>query len=151
MRTIIYAAALLAATSLAFASAPAAAQNMQLQPGDYVEVSGIDILPGGYIQYEEYLVTQWRAQQEFAKAQGWIKGYWVESNVNARDGEPDLFLGVVFASLPDAAEEARRTEAYRAHMRTTDAAQGAASRDRGAFRRVMGSMLLRQLRFPGAR
>lgn len=128
-------------------SAPAVAQNSPFTPGDYEEVSMIDITDGGGLEYANFLASTWRKNQEFAKSKGWITGYSVLANYNARPGEPDLYLVVSFSSMPDAAEDEKRAAAYREFMKATDAQLEAASGDRAKYRTVMGSFLLRQLKF----
>ena len=69
------------------------------------------------------------------------------TNVNSRPGEPDLYLVVSFTSMPDAAEDEKRAQAYRDFMKRSDADAEAASGDRAKYRTVLGSFLLRQLKF----
>lgn len=128
-------------------SSPAVAQNYPFTPGDYEEVSMIDITDGGGLEYANYLASTWKKNQEFAKSRGWITGYSVLSNVNSRPGEPDLYLVVSYTSFPDAAEDEKRNAAYREFMKQSDAQMEAASGDRSKYRTVMGSFLLRQLKF----
>lgn len=137
-------AALLAASAIA---APAMAQNSPFTPGDYEEVSMIDVTDGGGLEYANFLASTWRKNQEFAKSKGWITGYSVLANYNSRPGEPDLYLVVSFSSMPDAAEEEKRNAVYREFMKQSDAQLEAASGDRAKYRTVMGSFLLRQLHF----
>lgn len=146
MRKLMFAAMLAAPFAIAL-SAPAAAQNSPFTPGDYEEVAMIDISDGGGLAYANYLATTWKKNQEYAKSKGWITGYSVLSNVHNRLGEPDLYLVVSFTSLPDAVEDEKRNNAYREFMKQTDADAEAASGDRSKFRTVMGSFLLRQLKF----
>jgi hypothetical protein len=146
MRKLMFAAML--ATPLAVAlSTPAAAQNYPFTPGDYEEVAMIEVSDGGGLAYANFLATTWKKNQEFAKSKGWITGYQVLSNVNNRPGEPDLYLVVSFSSMPDAAEDERRTQAYRDFMKQSDADADAASGDRAKYRTVLGSFLLRQMKF----
>jgi hypothetical protein len=146
MRKLMFAAMLAAPFAIAL-STPAAAQNYPFTPGDYEEVSMIDITDGGGLDYANFLATTWKKNQEYAKSKGWITGYQVLANVNNRPGEPDLYLVVSFSSMPDAAEDERRTQAYRDFMKQSDAQMDAASGDRAKYRTVMGSFLLRQLKF----
>lgn len=140
-------AALLAA-SLSFASAtPAMAQNYPFSPGDYTEVSMISVSDGGGLQYANFLADNWRKSQEFAKSKGWISSYAVYTNYNSRPGEPDLYLTVTFPNFADAAEEERRNQAYRDYMKKNDTQMVAESGDRSKYRTVMGSFLLRELKF----
>lgn len=132
------------AMTLPFA-APAAAQEFPLVAGEYVEMTGIDVKDGeGGLKYAEWLATEWKRNSEYAKSQGWITDYGIYSNVNAREGEPDIYLVTQFASLPDAAEGERRNKAYDAWAKTTYQQQAAASGNRGEYRTVMGSMLLQE-------
>jgi hypothetical protein len=140
------AAVLAASLSLAFA-APALAQTDPMMGGDFVDVSAISIDDGHYLDYANHLAGMWRANQEYAKSQGWITGYEVLANVNKRAGEPDLILVVRFKSIPDAAEGERRAKMYRDHVKLTDAQMEAASGDRAKFRKVLGSQLWQVLSF----
>ncbi len=146
MRKLMFAALLAAPFAIAISS-PAAAQNSPFTPGDYEEVAMIDVMDGGGLEYANYLATTWRKNQEYAKSKGWITGYQVLSNVHDRPGEPDLYLVVSFTSMPDAVEDEKRNTAYREFMKQNDAQLAAASGDRAKYRTVMGSFLLRQMKF----
>jgi opacity protein-like surface antigen len=146
MTRIVKAAVLAAALSCSVA-APGWAQNYPFAPGNYTEVSMIDIADGGGMQYANYLAGEWRKAQEFAKSKGWITSYAVFNNVNSRPGEPDLYLSVTFPSFPNAAEDEKRDQAYRDFMKRTDTQMVAESGDRAKYRTVMGSFLLRELKF----
>ncbi len=126
-------------------TAPAAAQEFPLVAGEYIEMTGIAVKDGaGGPKYAEYLATEWKRNSEYAKSQGWITGYAIYSNVNAREGEPDVYLVTQFASLPDAAEQERRNKAYDAWAKTNYSQRAAASGNRAEYRTVKGSMLLQQ-------
>lgn len=146
MRKFLY-AALVAAPFVMAISSPASAQNYPFTPGDYEEVGMIDVSDGGGYEYANFLATTWKKNQEYAMSKGWITGYQVLTNVHARPGEPDLYLVTSFTSLPDAAEDEKRNAAYREFMKQSDAQMDAASGDRAKYRTVMGSFLLRQLKF----
>jgi len=126
-------------------SATAQAQNFPIVPGEYVEMSSITIDDGHNLDYATFLAGQWKAQEEFAKSQGWITGYEILANVDKRAGEPDLYLVQRMKSLPDAAEIAHRDEVSRAHVKLTDAQMEASSGDRAKYRHVIGSQLLQVL------
>lgn len=143
MKTIKIALAAMAIT-LPLA-APAAAQEFPLVAGAYVEMSGIDIEDGeGGLKYAEFLATEWKRNQEYSKTQGWITDYGIYANVNARAGEPDIYLVTEFASLPDAAEQERRNRAYDAWAKTNYQQQAVASGDRAKYRTVISSMMLQE-------
>lgn len=146
MKKLLF-AAIVAAPFVVAMSSPAAAQNYPFTSGDYEEVAMIEVSDGAGYDYANFLATTWKKNQEFAKAQGWITGYQVLSNVHNRPGEPDLYLVTTFSSLPDAAEDEKRNQAYRDFMKQNDAQMDAASGDRAKYRKVLGSFLLRQLKF----
>ncbi len=130
-----------------FVAAPAPAQEVPLVPGDYWEVTEIDILDGQFGAYADYLADRWRRNQEFAKSKGWIKDYMVFSTVNARAGEPDLFLVEVYERQPSAAEQMVRERETDAHRKTDARREDAAFAGRATMRKVGGSMLMQRLLF----
>ncbi len=146
MNALRRAAVLAASLSLAFA-APALAQSNPMIGGEYVEVSSISIDDGHFLDYANHLAGVWRANQEYAKSQGWITGYEVLSNVNGRPGEPDLILVTRFKNFADTAEEERRNKQYRDHVKQTDVQMQAASGERAKYRKVLGSQLWQVLNF----
>lgn len=140
-------AAIMAAPLALAISTSASAQDSPFTPGDYEEVGMIDVSDGGGLEYATYLANTWKKNQEFAKSKGWITGYQVLANIHARPGEPDLYLVTSFSSMPDAAEDEKRSAAYRDFMKQSDAQMEAASGDRSKYRTLMGSFMLRQLKF----
>lgn len=138
------------AASVALVSAPmalptvAAAQESPLVRGEYSDLSGITVKDGGGLAYAEYLATTWVANQEFAKSQGWISDYKMFANVDARDGEPDLYLMVTYPSVPDAAEGERRGKVYREWAKKTDAQLRKEAGNRAEFRTTRGTMMLQE-------
>jgi hypothetical protein len=144
-KTMLAAATMAVTISLA-APVPAMAQEFPLVAGEYTDMSAITIKDGGGMAYAEFLASEWVANQEFAKSQGWISDYKIYANVDARDGEPDLYLTVTYPSVPDAAENERRGAAYRAWRSKTDAQLEAESSDRAEFRTQRGSMMLQEYR-----
>lgn len=126
---------------------PAAAQDIPLAPGDYWEVTEIDIEDGQFGAYADYLASQWRRSQEFSKSKGWIKDYYVFGTVNARAGEPDMYLVSVYERPPSAAEMIARQKEMNAFMQRDSRQQGAAFAGRAKMRKVGGSMLMQRLLF----
>lgn len=135
--------AALAAFSLAVAAPVMAADEYPVDPGDYVSVGMISVDDGHDLDYANYLAGNWRKQQDFAKAQGWISGYEILTNEFPRAGEPDYYLITRFPRFADPAEEKKRDEAYYAYMQTTVTQMQAGSADRARYRHQMGSQLLR--------
>lgn len=142
MRKIIL-VALGAATMLA--SIPAAAQDLPLVGGDYWDVTGIKIDDGHFADYVDFLVTDSRKQNEFAKSKGWIKAYYILSNNNNRKDEPDLYLVTVSDRMPTPAEQISRNKEMNAYLQSDDRKQIAGSGHRATYRHITGDMLLQQL------
>lgn len=128
---------------------PAAAQDdgYPLTSGDFWEVTGIEIKPGGGLYYANHLADKWRASQEFAKSKGWIKDYKVLSNYHNRSGEPDLYLITVMESLPNGPEGEAQGEEFRAWAEASTAQLVSENLDRAEFREVMGTSLMQELNF----
>ncbi len=144
IKTIMMAASVaLVATPMALPSA-VAAQEWPVVQGDYSDMTGIFIKDGGSLKYAQYLAGEWVKNQEFAKSQGWISGYKMFYNVNRREGEPSIYLMVTYPSIPDAAENERRNDAYDAWSKKTNAQYEAEAGNRAEFRTVMGSMMLQE-------
>jgi hypothetical protein len=136
----------LGASSMMMASG-ALAQEWPLAPGDYWEVTGIDIKDGGGLKYAEWLASEWRENLEFSKSQGWIKDFMILSNVHARSDEPDLYLVTVTESLVSAAEGQERVQEYMEWRKKTLEQMVSESGNRAEYREVMSESLLRVLSF----
>ncbi len=145
MRAIHRAAIIAASLSFAFTAPAFAANEYPVDPGDYVEVSGITVDDGHDLEYMNYLAGTWRSNQDYAKAQGWITGYEMLANENKRPGEPDLYLVTRFKAFADNAEGRRREDMMQAHMRMTQTQMQAASGDRAKYRHSISSQLLRAM------
>lgn len=133
----------IAAAALAFAAPVAQAQEWPLNPGDFVSVSMITVDDGHDLEYANHLAGQWRKSQDYAKSQGWITNYQVWTNEFARDGEADIWLVSWFPTFADPNEVLRREKAFNDYMKTTAARQEAESGKRATYRKLSGSMLLR--------
>lgn len=140
--------AALPAAALALAcSTLALAQSSPWVGGDYVTVSSVAVDPGHARDYGNYLATEWKAEREFAKSQGWITGYEVLTNPHRRAGEPDVFLVVRFKTFADPAESERRGKLMRDHLKMTEAQLQAGSAERDKYRRTISVQLLRAQTF----
>lgn len=133
----------IAAAALAFAAPVAQAQEWPLNPGDFVSVSMITVDDGHDLDYANHLAGQWRKSQDYAKAQGWITNYQIWTNEFARDGEADIWLVAWFPTFADPNEVLRREKAFNDYMQTTAAKQEAESGKRATYRKLSGSVLLR--------
>jgi hypothetical protein len=136
-------AALGAATM--FTSIPAAAQEVPLVGGDYWDVTSVKIDDGHFADYADFLVSDSRKQNEYAKSKGWIKAYYILSNNNNRKDEPDLYLVTVSDRMATPAEQIARNKEMNAYLKSDDRKQLAGSGQRATYRHITGDMLLQQL------
>lgn len=138
---------LLGAMALAIAatSTPALSQQSSVKPGEQWTAARIDIEDGQYENYMDYLTRTWIPNQEFAKSQGWISGYHILDSTNPRDGEPDVILITRFADTPSVAEMERRNKIVNDRMKSDDRGQDVASGQRNTMRKLMGSVLYREV------
>ena len=135
------------ALALAVPHAAVAQSAYPVDPADYVEMGMIKIDDGHDLEYANYLAQGWRKSQDYAKQQGWISDYQIWANNNARDGEADIYLVTWFPAFADAAEGLRRNKLFLEHMKSTEAQMQAESGKRATYRKQMGSMLFRQLKW----
>lgn len=141
MRSFILGAAALAL----LVTTPAVAQQSSGKPAGLWIAARVDVEEGQYENYMDYLTRTWIPNQEFAKAQGWITDYHVLDSTNPRDGEPDIVLITRFADHPSVAEMERRNKIMNDRMKSDDHGQDAASGQRNKMRRLMGSVLYREV------
>lgn len=137
-------AAFALSVAVVVASAPAVAQELPMVPGDYWEVTGIDLKDGGGLKYVQYLASEWKDNMEFSKSKGWIKGYMILSNVYGRANEPDLYLITVTESVVAGAEGQKRGEEFRAWKKKTIEQMQSESGNRAEYREVMSESLLQE-------
>ena len=142
MRKFLIGAAALAAAMM---TAPAVAQQSSMKPGPMWTAARIAVEEGQMQNYMDYLTKTYMANQDYAKSQGWLLEYHVLQSVNPRDGEPNIVLITRFADMPTAAEAERRSDILNKRMSQDDRSAAAASGDRNKMRRLMGSVLYREM------
>ena len=140
---IMMAGALLMAAPTAL-STSAMAQEFPLVAGDYTSISGIFVQDGGTVAYAQFLAGEWAKQQEFAKSKGWISDYKIYANVDARDGEPNIYLTQTYRVIPTGAESEKRNKEWEAWSKKSDAQMETESGDRAKFRTQRGTMMLQE-------
>jgi hypothetical protein len=125
--------------------APAAASApISYTQGTVWNQSFVEIMPGQFQNYMDYLKNEWKPEQEFMKAQGWLVSYHVLVVQSRREDEPNLIL---VQEWRDHFSTAQREE-IGARLRARDGVnqrQGAAANAaRMVMRRNVGSMLLQE-------
>jgi len=128
-------------------STTAVADEWPLVAGDYWEVTGVEIKDGGSMGYANFLAGEWRANQEFAKSKGWIKGYYILGNTYPREGEANLYLITITDRLVSGPEGEKRQAEYMDWKKKTLVQMDKESGDRLEIREVLGDQLLQELKF----
>ena len=133
-------------SSVAFAL-PAAAQDAprSYDNGPVWVVTSIQTKPGHFDDYMHFLDTQWKAEQEDSKKQGWVLDYKVLASADPRDNEPDLFLMVEYKNIAvmDTSLDVLDAQAKRLSGSLTAANKASVSRE--SIRTEKGDVLTREL------
>lgn len=127
---------------------PIAASADEAHPydnGPVWQVSAVLTKPGHFEDYMKFVSTTWRAEQEQAKAKGWVLDYKVLSVTDARENEPDLYLMVEYKNMAvlDAPLDEQDAMAKKLFGSLTAAQKG--SVDRETIRTLKGQLLTREL------
>ena len=125
----------------------ALADEWPMTQGDFWEVTGVHLKDGGALSYANFLATEWKVDQEFAKSKGWIKAYMVLGNAYNRKGEPDLYLVTISERLPSGSEGEKRNEEYMAWKKKSQAQMQKESGNRFEVREIGSNSLLQELKF----
>ncbi|WP_380872925.1 hypothetical protein ACFB49_38190 [Sphingomonas sp. DBB INV C78] len=136
-----------ASLALAAAALPSsvAAQASSYAPGDYWDVTMVQVTPGQSETYTDWLAGEWKKNQDFAKAKGWIVEYHVLANGYSRPGEADIYVLTRYKTVPSAAEQIARQKEYEAYVQKDSRRMEKESGDRGSFRKVLGYMQFQEL------
>ena len=124
---------------------PAMAQESNYKPGTVWEAGRIDVLPGQFENYMDFLAGQWKKVQELGKAEGIIVDYHVLSTNNPRAGEPDLILIVEYKDYQSTAQQEAFSKKINAMLAQDDRKASAASGERGKMREQLGSTQYQEL------
>lgn len=115
--------------------------------GDYWQVTGVKVSDGADLKYARWLASEWRANSEFAKSQGWIKDFMIISNVHARADEPDLYLISVFENMATVQENEERRATYLDWVKKSMDTMAEESGNRAEYRTVMSTALMQHMKF----
>jgi hypothetical protein len=134
-----------AATALLVAQ-PAAAQQYPnpYKVGDFWQVTGVHVKPGGQLKIANDVANVWQKQQEFAKSKGWIKGYKILVNSYPREDEPNIVLITMTDRLATPDEVDARGVEMRGFMQQTAEQMQAAAAGRAEFSSPGSSSLYRE-------
>lgn len=141
MKSLFVGAAMMAAMM----ATPAMAQESSYRPGTVWEASRIDVLPGQFENYMDYLATTWKKIQEMGKAEGVVVEYHVLQTNNARAGEPDLILIIEYKDYQTTAQQEAIQKKVNAALAQDNRKAAAAMGERTKMRELMGSTEYQEL------
>ena len=124
---------------------PAMAQESSYRPGTVWEASRIDVLPGQFENYMDFLATTWKKLNELGKAEGVVVEYHVLSTNNARAGEPDLILIIEYKDYQTTAQQEVMQKKVNAALAQNERKADTASGERTKMRELMGSVQYQEL------
>lgn len=140
--------AIMAGTAMMLAAAltaPAMAQESNYKPGTVWEVGRINVLPGQFENYVDWLAGQWKKVNDLAKAEGIVAEYHVLGNTHPREGEPDLLLVIEYKDYQTTAQQEAFNKKVNAMLAQDDRKATAASGERGKMREQLGSIQYQEL------
>lgn len=142
MKTFVAGAAMLIAAAQV---TPVMAQESSYKPGTVWQAGRIDVLPGQFENYMDYLATTWKKVQEMGKAEGMVVDYHVLATNNARAGEPDLILIVEYKDYMTTAQQEAMEKKVNALLSQDNRRASTASGERGKMREQLGSVEYQEL------
>jgi hypothetical protein len=150
LRTLVVAASLIIPTA-ALMPVAVAAQNasaapaVSYTPGSVWETSRIEILPGQFQNYMDWLKTNWKPNMEFLKAEGWLLSYHVLTVNERRDGEPHLILVQEWRDYPTIAQNEELNNKWLARQRSNQREAATQNGARQVMRISRGNMQMQEL------
>jgi hypothetical protein len=142
IKTMLTGGAMMLAAALA---TPAMAQDSSYKPGTVWEVGRINVLPGQFENYMDWLAGQWKKVNELGKAEGIVAEYHVLGSTHPRDGEPDLILIVEYRDFQSTAQQEAFNKKVNAMLAQTDRSATSASGERAKMREQLGSVQYQEL------
>ncbi|HEV8690854.1 MAG TPA: hypothetical protein VGQ91_11195 [Ideonella sp.] len=133
------------AAALLSISLPAAAQDSSYTPGTVWQFSNIEVEPGQFEKYIDYLAGNWRKVNELSKKEGMVVSYHVFTVNDARRDEPNLILAVEYKDYYSNAQQMAMQKKIEAMLATDAHKMDAASGERKVLRKVIGGMQLQEL------
>ena len=127
-------------------AAPAFAQGSNYTPGTVWTFSNIQIEPGQFENYMDFLATTWKKSNEFGKKEGNVISYHVLQVNNPRRNEPDLILAIEAKDYLSNAEQLALQKKYEEFMAMDVRKMDTAGGERKVMRKLAGSMELQELK-----
>jgi hypothetical protein len=136
----------LIAASLLLLGTTSFAQSSSYTPGTVWTFSNIQIEPGQFENYMDFLASIWKKSNEFGMKEGNVVSYHVLSVNNPRHGEPDLILAIETKDYMTNADQLTLQKKYEAFMAMDQRKMDTAGGERKVMRKLVGNMELQELK-----
>lgn len=146
-RKIVAALGLMLITTLGSVSAFAQDHTRGWEQGYVVQVTEVHTKDGMFNAYINDLSKVWRKFLEKQKEDGDVISYGMYSNVNQREGEPDLFLTITFKNWAAFDRGVEYFEELGSQILGSTEEMREANVDRGKLRTIGSTYMLRELKF----
>ena len=135
-----------AAAALLVLGSAAQAQSSSYTPGTVWTFTNVQIEPGQFESYMDFLDHEYKKSNDFGVKEGYIVSYHVFSVNNTRAGEPDVILAVESKDYLTNAQQLEMQKRYEAFMAKDNRKMTAESGERKVMRKITGSMELQELK-----
>ncbi|CAN5274348.1 hypothetical protein BH11PSE10_BH11PSE10_17470 [soil metagenome] len=136
----------LTVSGLVLAGTAAVAQSSSYTPGTVWNFSSIQIEPGQFENYMDFLAKTWKKSNEFGAKEGTVLSYHVLQVNNPRHGDPDLILAIESKDYMTTADQLAMQKRWEAFMATDARKADMAGGERKVMRKILGSMELQELK-----
>lgn len=137
-----------AALTLTVALVTAAAFAEDARPydnGPVWDFAMVQTKGGHFDDYMKFVSTAWKAQEDAAKAKGWVLDYKVFTVTDPRDNEPDIILAVEYKNMAAFDVSLDELDAVQKKVFGSLPASNKAAVDRETIRSLRGDILTREL------
>ena len=140
-----YFGATMLAAAVSITPVTAFAQDSNYTPGTVWQFSSIQVEPGQFEKYVDYLAGNWRKINELGKKEGMVVSYHVFTDNDARKDEPDLILAIEYKDYYSNAQQLALQKKVEAMLASDAHKLDAASGERKVMRKLVGNMQLQEL------
>lgn len=135
-----------AVVALCTLGAAASAQSSSYTPGSVWTFTYVQIEPGQFENYMDFLDKEFKKSNDFGVKQGYILSYHVLQVNNARAGEPDLILATESKDYLTNAQQLEIQKKYEEFMAKDNRKMTSESGERKVMRKFVGGMELQELK-----
>lgn len=128
-----------AAACLALTSLSSIADEHPYSQGPVINVASIRTVDGKFDDYMKWLDTTWKAEQEAAKAAGYILGYQVLTAEARGPNDPDVLLVIRYKNWAALDDSIAKGDAISKKIEGSIEAANQSEAARSSIRRVLGS------------